>query len=243
MISIICIFNDKKVVNEFLLESLRYQTAHYELILIDNHNNEFKSASEALNYGAKKAKGKYLMFVHQDVDLQSKKWLENVEDVLNSLNNLGIAGVAGKSEKGIISNIKHGNPPMLAGTIQIESPSKVQTIDECLVIIPKSVFEKFKFDEEICNDWHLYTVEYCLRLVKINLDIFVIPNFIYHASAGYSISKSYFDILENLLIKYKNEHTCIYTTVWDWNSSYSFFLQKDLVFNSNENFTLSKIYI
>ena len=116
---------------------------------------------------------------------------------------------------------------MLAGTIQIESPSKVQTIDECLVIIPKSVFEKFKFDEEICNDWHLYTVEYCLRLVKINLDIFVIPNFIYHASAGYSISKSYFDILENLLIKYKNEHTCIYTTVWDWNSSYSFFLQKN----------------
>ena len=71
MISIICVFNDKKVLNECLLESLKNQTANYELILIDNTNRKFKSASEALNYGAKKAKGNYLMFVHQDMFLCS----------------------------------------------------------------------------------------------------------------------------------------------------------------------------
>ena len=72
MISIVCVFNDKKVLNEYLLESLKNQTAHYELILIDNTKNKFKSASEALNYGAKNANGNYLMFVHQDVYLCSK---------------------------------------------------------------------------------------------------------------------------------------------------------------------------
>ena len=226
MISIVCIFNDKKVLNEYLVESLKNQTEDYELILVDNTDNKFKSASIALNYGAKNANGDYLMFVHQDVDLCSKKWLENVGEVLNSISNLGIAGVAGKSKEGVISNIKHGIPPILAGKIQINSPNKVQTIDECLVIIPKSVFDKLKFDEEICCDWHLYTVDYCLRLIKMDLDVYVIPNFVYHASAGYSISKSYFNILEKLLINYKDDYNCIYTTVWDWNSTYSFFLQK-----------------
>jgi hypothetical protein len=226
MISIICVFNDKKVLNEYLLESLKDQTAHYELILIDNTNRKFKSAPDAFNNGAKNAKGNYLMFVHQDVDLCSKNWVENVEYVLNSLSNLGIAGVAGKSKEGVVSNIKHGIPPILAGKIQIIRPTQVQTLDECLFILPKPVFNMYKFDEEICNDWHLYTVEYCLRVLKSNLNVFVIPNNIYHASAGYSISKSYFVILENLLRKYENDYKCIYTTVWNWNSSYSFSLQK-----------------
>ena len=226
MISVVCVFNDKKDLNKYLLESLKNQTTYYELILVDNRSNEFKSASEALNYGARTAKGDYLMFVHQDIDLCSKKWLENIEVELNSINNLGIAGVAGKSKEGVISNIKHGTPPILAGKIQINIPYKVQTTDECLVIIPKSVFYKMKFDEEICCDWHLYTVDYCLRLIKMDLDVYVIPTFIYHASAGYSISKSYFIILEKLLIIYKDDYKCIYTTVWDWNSTYSFFLQK-----------------
>ena len=226
MISIICVFNDKKVLDKYLLGSLKNQTANYELILVDSTKKNFKSASEALNYGAKNANGNYLMFVHQDIDLSSNKWLEDVENVLNLLNNLGIAGVAGKSKKGVVSNAIHGIPPIPAGKIQINNPVKVQTIDECLFIIPKPVFDMYKFDEEICNDWHLYAVEYCLRVLKSNLDIFIIPNYIYHASAGYSISKSYFDILENLLKKYENDYTCIYTTVWNWNSKYSFFLQK-----------------
>lgn len=225
MISMVCVYNDRKALNKYLLESLKNQTAYNELILIDNTNNKFKSASEALNYGAKKAKGTYLMFVHQDVKLYSKDWLENIEDEMNSLHNLGVAGVAGKTNEGVLSNIKHGDPPILAGK-QIKISTKVQSVDECLVIIPKSVFNKFKFDEEICDDWHLYAVDYCLRILRTDLNIYVLPDFIYHASAGYSISKSYFYILEKLLKEYKNDYKCIYTTVWDWNTSYSFCLQK-----------------
>jgi hypothetical protein len=226
MISIVCVFNDRKVLDEYLLKSLKIQTVPYELILIDNTNKQFLSAPAALNYGGKNAKGDYLMFVHQDVDLSSDNWLANIEESLNSLYNLGAAGVAGKSKDGLVSNIKHGIPPILAGTIHINNPTKAQTLDECLFIIPKPVFNNYKFDEETCNDWHLYAVEYCLRVKKLGLDIFVLPNYIYHASAGYSISKSYFFILEDLLKNYKNDYTRIYTTVWNWNSSYSFYLQK-----------------
>lgn len=227
MISIVCVFNDGQILDKYLLNSLKTQTADYELILVDNTNKNFKSASEALNYGAKKAKGNYLMFVHQDIDLISDKWLEDVKNLLESINCLGIAGIAGKSKKGVVSNAKHGNPPIPAGKININNPTQVETVDECLFIIPGSVFKNFKLDEEICTDWHLYSVEYCLRVMKNNLDVFVIPNYIYHASAGYSISESYFPILENLMKKYQDDYKCIYTTLRNWNSSYPFFLQKN----------------
>ena len=54
-------------------------------------------------------------------------------------------------------HLKYGD-----GEIQIENPEIVQTLDECLIIIPKSIFEMYKFDEVICSKWDLYVVEYCL---------------------------------------------------------------------------------
>ena len=163
MISVVCVYNNEKIVNDNLLKSLKNQTPKYELILLGNTKGEFKSAAEALNHGGKRAKGKYIMFVHQDVDLCSSKWLEEAKKMLDSIQNLGIAGVAGKKdEKGVMTVIKHGNPPEPAGSITIKKPEGVQTLDECLLIIPKSVFNMLQFDEQVCNDWHLYAADYCL---------------------------------------------------------------------------------
>jgi hypothetical protein len=149
MISVICVYNNKAVLCNCLLKGLDRQSADYELILLDNTGNNYRSAAEALNKGGRDAKGDYLMFAHQDVQLFSKDWLENVESRLRLLPNLGIAGVAGNLEmiKGLVSNLKHGEPPRLAGNIEIERPEKVQTLDECLILIPRAVFFLQKFDK------------------------------------------------------------------------------------------------
>ncbi len=73
------------MLNKFLLKGLKNQTAHYELILIDNTKNKFKSAANALNFGAKNANGNYLIFVHQDVLLCSDTWLEEAEKIIKSI--------------------------------------------------------------------------------------------------------------------------------------------------------------
>ncbi len=162
------------------------------------------------------------MFVHQDVDLSKNTWLEEVEKVLDELPNLGIAGVAGKSKNkdGVITNIKHDNPPKFAGKIQFEKPTKVQTVDERLTIIPKSVFAKLQFDENACNDWHLYAVDYCLSVKRLGFDSYVIPIFIYHKSSGYSMSEKYFVTLKKLLKKHKKYYNQIYTTMGNWSTRY-----------------------
>ncbi|TFB09328.1 family 2 glycosyl transferase [Candidatus Atribacteria bacterium MT.SAG.1] len=228
MISVVCVYNNKNILENYLLKSLGNQTVNYELINIDNTQGKFKSASEALNYGGRKAKGDYIMFVHQDVDLSSNTWLKEVEKILDKLSNLGIAGVAGRSEniKGNITNIENGIPKKAAGGIHIKEPTKVQTVDECLTIIPKSVFAKLQFDENACNDWHLYAVDYCLSVQKIGFNSYVIPIFIYHRSPGYSISEQYYKTLKKILKKYKNYYAMVYTTMGNYSTRYPLNIQR-----------------
>lgn len=227
MISIVCVYNNGKILNDYLLKSLKNQTVDYELITVDNTRGKFKSAAEALNYGGEKANGKYIMFVHQDVDLSSNSWLEEVEKMLDELPNLGIAGVAGKKDKrGVMTGIKHGNPPAHAGSITIKKPEKVQTLDECLTIIPKSVFDVLQFDEEVCDDWHLYAVDYSLSVKKLGFDVYAIPLFIYHRSAAYSFSERYYLSLKKVLKKHKKYYEEIYTNMGDWSTLYPLTLQR-----------------
>jgi glycosyltransferase involved in cell wall biosynthesis len=221
MISVVCIYNNKEILDNYLLKSLKNQTINYELILIDNTQERFKSAAEALNYGGNNANGEYIMFLHQDVDLCSNTWIEEVEKVLDKLPNLGVAGLAGGSEdrRGVITN-------RLAGEIQIKNPTKVQTVDECLVITPKSVFDMLRFDEEVCDDWHLYAVDYCLSVKILGFDAYVLPCYIHHRSAGYSFSEKYYLTLKKVLKKHKKRCKWIYTTCGDWDTSFPLGLQR-----------------
>jgi hypothetical protein len=220
MISIVCVYNDKEILDNFLLKSLKNQSVDYELILVDNTENKFKSASEALNFGGNKVNGNYIMFVHQDIDLSSKTWLEKIEKYLNSIPNLGIAGVAGKINKGnILTKINHGITPKSAGNNQIYNFVKVQTLDECLVMIPKSVFESLKFDEETCDDWHLYAADYCLSIKDLDLNAYLIPMFLYHLSEGNSLSDKYYSTVEKLINKHSENNKWICTSMGDWDTT------------------------
>jgi GT2 family glycosyltransferase len=225
MISVVCVYNNRQILEECLLESLRSQTVDYELMLVDNTTGTFSSAAKALNYGGAKAVGKYLMFVHQDVKLLASTWLEDVEMILESLPNIGVAGIAGVSEqlKGISSNLKEGDPPMKTCHLPLEKPLEVQTLDECLVIIPKIIFDEHIFDEEVCDDWHLYAVDYCLSIKQLGYRVFVLPNLAHHRSAAYSMSSSYYSTLKKVLKKHKNSYPMIYTTMGSWSTSRSMF--------------------
>jgi hypothetical protein len=231
MISIICVYNNESILRDYLLKGLECQTVRFELIKIDNTKSTFKSAAESLNYGGKKARGKYIMFAHQDVVLSSNSWLEDIENCLDSIPNLGIAGVAGvregKNHKDFefVTNIKDGIPPKNPGNVFPHNPEKVQTLDECTVIIPNYIFEKIQFDEINCNGWHLYAVDYCLGIKKLGLDSYVIPMALYHRSTGVEnhfpflelYPSGYYQTLGKVLKKHKI-YEKIYTTCGMWST-------------------------
>jgi len=230
--SVICVYNNKQILQKNLLSSLEKQNQKYQLILLNNTRHKFKSAAEALNFGAKKARGKYLMFVHQDVRLEDKNWLAKATQFLDGLKDLGIAGVVGMSESGQGNKsrgrnvIKHGEPPApWSWGNPIKEPEVVQTLDECLLIVPRRVFDKLQFDEKTCNDWHLYGVDYCLSIKKLGFLSYVLPLVIYHQSAGSSFSDRYYDTLRKLLVKHKDKYKRIYTTMGNWRTFWPFWLQ------------------
>lgn len=212
-ISIICVYNNKKILESCLLNSLKNQEVDSELILIDNEKGEFNSAAEALNIGGSKATGDLLLFVHQDVIFFEK----NLEDIIyycEDYPNLGVAGVAGTDElSGIVkSNGIHNIPPSDMGPINITEIESAQTLDEVLLIIPKQVFNNFKFDEETCYHWHLYGADYCLQLIKNNYSVIVLPIKLYHQSNASSMSLEYYKTLNNILEKYKDDFEYIHTS-------------------------------
>jgi GT2 family glycosyltransferase len=215
MISIIVVYNNERILNEILSKGLKNQTAKFELITLDNTRGQFKSAAEALNYGGNKAKGKYIMFVHQDVELDSDSWLENVEKLLDDIHDLGIAGVAGMSEKGRNFAERRRGYISDCGEIwgeALEKAEVVQTLDECLLVVPKSVFEKIQFDEKTFDNWHCYGADYCLVIKQMELKTYVIPAFVYHRSLRSNI-KGLVTYQKRLYNKHRENYRRIYTTL------------------------------
>jgi hypothetical protein len=228
MISIVCVCNNRNIFNNYLIDGLKKQSMDYELIIIEDSKTDFKSAAQALNYGGKKAEGDYIIFAHQDVNLDSIDWLKQMELMVHGLPKLGIAGIAGKSESSseVITNVKHGDSPHFAGNVQIDEPVEVQTLDECLLIIPKKVFEKLEFDEVTCDGWHLYGVDYCLSIKEMDMAVYVLPLPIHHKSSGDPFAKEYYQTLGKIFKKHGRSYNVIHTTVSDWNTKYPVSIEK-----------------
>lgn len=227
MISVITVYNNERTLNDWLLRSLASQKTPYQKILINNVNGKFKSAASALNYCAKDAKGDFLMFVHQDVRLLGSDWFKKAETHLKEIDNLGVAGVAGMVEQGSSLKERGRNVIYHYGEQRkkwewgnsIDQPTKVQTLDGLLMIVPRNVFNKLKFDEATCPGWHLYDVDYALSIQKLGLSVYVLPLEVWHGSTTRKLDLSYFNTLRRISVKHRDRFNRIYTTMGEWDIS------------------------
>jgi hypothetical protein len=228
MISIVCVYNDRKILESYLLKGLQKQACAYELICLDNSQGQFASAAQALNHGTRQiqAASTHIMFAHQDVCFASPAWLEDAEKMLDTLQNLGIAGVVGcrEGDRSRFSNITHGSPPRDVG-IRIQQPLAAMTVDECCLFIPRHVFKKYQFDEAVCEGWHFYAVEYCLRIQEAGLGVYIVPLSLHHSSLGTQDS-TYFQALKPVLDRHRQTYCKIYTTCGCWDTGKPVKLQR-----------------
>jgi hypothetical protein len=210
MISVISCVSNLAVYEDMLKKSLEKQEADYELIFVDNTQNAFSSAAKALNYGARLAKGNILVFVHQDVSFEDPQFLQKIQAALQADNIcVGVAGI--QDQHGVISNLRQGPDWKLGGDIQIRQAHPVQTLDEVLIALRKEVFMRQLFDEEVCDDWHLYGVDLSLSLAKLGVSSWVLPLDLYHKSSG-KISKGYIRSLYKVARKQARTYERIFTT-------------------------------
>ncbi|MGD0203959.1 MAG: glycosyltransferase [Candidatus Bathyarchaeia archaeon] len=231
MISIISVINNEQCAKEYLLRALNRQNAKYQSLLIDNTSGVYKNAAQAYNYAGSKANGDYLIFVHQDVFFLFRGWLKEIEDYLSTLSDVGVAGLAGMVKPRFLNEFElfsryfllnkignyrlwfslYGRGNLLQeiggqpgpGRI-ISEPVPVQTVDELMLIVPAKVFETNKFDEKVCDNWHLYGVDFSLTVSKKGLKTYVLPSSAIHHSGG-KIDSFYVQTLKKLIEKHEME--------------------------------------
>jgi hypothetical protein len=81
--------------------------------------------------------------------------------------------------------------------------------------VPADVFERLRFDETVCDDWHLYAVDYCLSVRRLGLFAYAVPGLTLHRSGG-QVSAGYFRTLEKVVEKHRDSFDRIVTTCDVW---------------------------
>ena len=180
-VTVVCCYNNKKMYDEFI-STLKTQTVQCEIIGIDNTgNNRFSSCSSAYNSAINQIKTKYVIYSHQDILLNEPDTVEKFISYLERIKCDDILGVAGmKFYSNItLTNITHRDnktgelvhlASFLSETSFFESGmTECDTLDECFFGGYTEHFRNYPFDEIVCNNWHLYAAEECLRTKSLNI--------------------------------------------------------------------------
>jgi hypothetical protein len=203
---------------QWLVSTLAIQSQLHELVLLDNSEQRFSSAAKALNFGAQQANGDLLVFVHQDVCFKDAAALADLVAEAAKIENLGVAGVGGCDAGGkVFSSIVHGEPPIPAGHVSLTLAREAHTLDECILLVPKTVWHDHRFDEKTCDSWHLYGVDLSLETQRHGLKVVVLPARLHHRSRGL-LTRSYFRGIRRVARKYR-ELGHIQTTMGSWSTN------------------------
>ena len=222
MISVICVYNKKDIVENYLKKSIEQQNdCEYELIFIDNRKQTYKNASDAINEGVKRANGDILIWCHQDIILEDNKTFYKIQDYLHQNKKCGILGVAGtrkenKKEKTVITNMVHGKDKKIAGNKNIYEPEECETLDECILAMRKDMFYNCNLEKSNIYTWHLYGTEYSIKVKQNGYQVIVFPIKCWHLSEGSSFDESYFKQIKKLAKIYKKQMKVIRTTMGIW---------------------------
>ncbi len=215
-ISIVCCYTSKDKLS-YLARSLDRQDLPVERVFVDNAEGQFSSASCALNYGASRSTGDLILFCHQDIKFKHNDSLRRLVAELSILNSGDVGGVAGAISGKTFTRITHGNdeePYPIEASFPNES-IRVETVDECLIILPRTTWENHRFNEDVCDGWHFYGVEQSLFALANNRNVYVFDADVNHLSSRGSIDNSYFRALRRIMKAFK-QFDYISTTVGYW---------------------------
>lgn len=169
-VTLVCCWTNEKMYSD-LVKCIESQTIPCKIIGIDNRGNKgFTSCASAYNSVMSQVATKYVIYSHQDIVLNNSGVIEKFVSYLSGLGHDDILGVAGTrfDTEGTYTNIKHvdrytkqlvqaGKNSIIGGVIECD------TVDECVFGGYTEHFRNFPFDEVICDNWHLYAAEACLK--------------------------------------------------------------------------------
>lgn len=191
-ISIIVCSKSKKYLAELSDNISKTIGCDYELIFEDNSFNNCSIAS-VYNKLAYSANYPNLIFIHEDVRLNSYSWGKKIIDLLEQ-ENIGLIGLMGSVYKSKYPSAWSSVPSefyRISGQVNSRKSnyglekiySNVSVVDGCFMAIRKDVFNLYKFDEYLLG-FHAYDIDLSLNVGQ-HLQVIVPQNIQYtHFSNG-----------------------------------------------------------
>lgn len=93
------------------------------------------------------------------------------------------------------------------------------TLDECLLVMHRETYEKYRFDEETCDNWHCYGADICLANYLGGGKNIIFPLKICHDSFGLPESEAFINSSIKLAKKYEGRIERLTTTCIDCHCS------------------------
>lgn len=212
MISVITCTASIPLPKELILNIHSTIGVSYELISIDNRNNQY-SIFEAYNIGISKAKYEICCFMHDDIIYHTANWGTIVQTLFDSDPKLGAIAVAGCKYIRKTPSVWPIYNYNVINMIQSDKSGKQKSekwienskLDDILVFdgmwfcIRRSTFKIIKFDENF-RGFHFYDLDIALQIHQLGLKIKAAPYIlIEHTSTG-SVNK---DWLANAFMFYE----------------------------------------
>lgn len=216
-VTFLCCYNNTEELDSMLLQSFsRLDKNICNLILINPAEKRFRSAAEAFNKTIEQQKnelGDILVFCHQDIAFDNSSFLDSIITELSDEPEQ-ILGFAGMDVNGrVVSNLKYQENKSFITRNRLCEKRKAISLDECCFAMTQATYFKFRFDEKVCNHWHLYAVEICYNAKRDGIQSYILPDIIYHkknGSEGLYTDKHFLTSMWKLTRKYRKDNDCIY---------------------------------
>jgi len=204
MISLIICARSKDIGQELKNNIQETIGVEYELVIIDNHNNQYNIFS-AYNKGVAQSKYPLLCFMHDDIKYLSQNWGQQLVSHF-AKPNVGAVGIAGAAyypllpgpwwSSGLIAKnigshtVQNNSNSQVAPWYYSYSavPQKslpVVVLDGVWFTIRKQLFDTISFDDKTFSGFHSYDIDICLQIHTAGYDILSVYDIlIFHASSG-----------------------------------------------------------
>lgn len=201
-LSVICVFNNREVREHCLDRSVRAGTGPVagaddgqmigvtrpvELVAVDNVNGRYRSAGEALNAGAVRARHDVLVLVHQDVYLHSLARLEHAADLLRHEAHWGLLGACGITADGRVVGRLRDRVVLLGDSAP--DPVEVDSLDEVLFMVRRADLLNDPLSEDPDLAWHAYAVELGVRMRASGREVGAIDLAVTHNSLTVNLNR------------------------------------------------------
>jgi len=190
MLSIIVCSRNKTLSAAFVDNVKSTVGVDYEIISIDNSNNDY-SIFSAYNAGYALSKFPYICFLHEDVSFHTHNWGEKVIAHLQTPN-IGIIGLAGGdlatripaswstmvSYVNIIQSDRSGKKPtrLIKHSVNFENSRRsVIFVDGVFLCLKRELMVKIHFDEQF-NGFHGYDYDISIQSIMLGYSNYVISD-------------------------------------------------------------------